>query len=197
MNDSIKLILILVLIILGNIMFYLFKPQNILISQENIIEKVKENIVNFEIQSNIIEVENIYINKFNSKNLEIIFNLKNKIEINTINDIKKENDIITLNNINILIKEDTNTNIDDNLNKLVKNKINTININSLINTNNIKDIYGFEFQNNMINLFYSEYNKQFANIMIYFSVGLQIIALIFGFKYILRHLYNRIYKIKG
>lgn len=195
MKETIKIMLIIFCIVVGNIIFYNFKPNTIILSNESILQNINKEIKTFDIKEQKLNINNIYIPLF-SNQLNLVFQTNENIEIKVFNDIKINNQkmLLTVKDINIY---KTNNNIDLNLielNKDIKNKIEKIDLSKIIK--DVHVIVNYEITSNGLKIFYYDYSLKLSEIMIWFSTILQFIALYFGSIIVFKKYKERLFHIK-
>lgn len=190
MSNSLKILMIVFSIILGNVIFYNFQPQEIILSSKDLNNNIEKNIKNFSINQENLEIKNISTIVNDKKEFVIEFNLDKNINIKSINEFSPNSNKITNLSSTILLNDfKTNMNIDD-LNIQVKNKLENLDF-DFIKNNDVKHIFYIENFNNDFKLSYNSYDIGIFVVMMYLSMFLSLFGLIYGVVFVLKFLYSR------
>lgn len=195
MNQTIKIFLIIFGIVIGNIIYYNFKPESKFISNEILLSEINKEIKNFNTSDGSLNINNTYVPLF-SNQLNIVFKTIENVEIKTFNEIILENNniiLIKLKEVNVVKDNNVNINILE-LNKDIKNKIESIKFNNIFK--NFNYIYNIKINNNGLNIIYSNYDIKLSEIMIWFSTMLQFFAILLGLPIIFKKYKERLFNIK-
>lgn len=195
MNQTIKIFLIIFGIVIGNIIYYNFKPESKFISNEILLSEINKEIKNFNTNDGSLNINNIYVPLFSNK-LNIVFKTIENVEIKTFNEMILENNkiiLIKLKEVNVVKDNNVNINILE-LNKDIKNKLESIKFNNIFK--DVNYIYNIKINNNGLNIIYSNYDIKLSEIMIWFSTMLQFFAILLGLPIIFKKYKERLFNIK-
>lgn len=196
MNQIIKIFLIIFGIVIGNIIYYNFKPESKFVSNDVFLNEINKKIKVFDTNNIKLNVNNIYIPLFSNK-LNIVFKTIENIEIKTYNSFILENNkniLIKLEDINIIKDNNNSINFEiSELNKNIKTQIENFKFDYINDLNNINTI---EINTNGFIIIYSKYDVKLSEIMIWFSTMLQFFAILLGLPIIFKKYKERLFNIK-